>query len=226
MSLTVVGQLRVNFVGNDDQVMPQNDLPQLFQLRPAQNAAGGVVGIGQDQRLRLGGDRLFQRLGGQHEVVGFAGGHGHRAAACEDHAGGVADIAGFWHQYLFAGVEQSPQRQINALAGPYRDQNFILGVIGNMETVVHIGGDLLPQFQKAPVAGVLGLAVQNAVDGRVADVVGRDEVRLANAQRDRAGDGGRHIEEFADAGFGHRRHALVQVTVRIETHAVTTSLLS
>ena len=185
-----------------------------------------VVGVGQDQRLRLGGDRLFQRLGGQHEVVGFAGGHGHRAAACEDHAGGVADIAGFWHQHLFAGVEQSPQRQINALAGPYRDQNFILGVIGNMETVVHIGGDLLPQLQKAPVAGVLGLTVQNAVDGRVADMIGRDEVRLAHAQRDRAGNGGRHIEEFADAGFGHRRHALVQVTVRIETHAVTTSLLS
>ena len=95
-----------------------------------------------------------------------------------------------------------------------------------MKAVFHIGGDFLPQLQKAPVAGILGLAVQNAVDGRVADMVGRNEIRLAYAQRNRAGNGSRHVEKLADAGFGHRRHALVQITVRIEAHAVTTSLLS
>ena len=47
---------------NDPAAFPGVVHP-LLQLLPGIYRACGVVGVGQDQRLRLGGDRLFQRSG-------------------------------------------------------------------------------------------------------------------------------------------------------------------
>ena len=226
MAFLGIGQLGIDFVADHDEVVFHKHVAQALQQRAIQHRAGGVVGIGQNHGLGAGRHGGGQRFGHQGKAVLLAGGHGHGHAARKHHARRVADVAGFGDEHLVAGVHQHAQAKVNTFAGPDRHQNFLLGVVGQVVAVLHIAGDFLAQAERAPVARVGGFAVQEAVDGRVADMVGRDEVRLAHAQRDRAGHGGGHVEELADAALGHRQNGLVQVTRRFEAHAVTTSLLS
>ena len=226
MAFLGVGQLGIDLVADHDQVVFHKHVAQALQQRAVQHRAGGVVGVGQNHGLGAGRHGSGQRFGHQRKAVLFAGGHGHGHAARKYHARRIADVTGFGDEHLIAGVHQHAQAQINALAGANRDQNFFPGIIGQVVAVLHVASDFLAQAQQSPVAGIGGFAVQEAVDGRIADVIGRDEVRLAHAQRDRAGHGGGHVKELADAALGHRQNRLVQVTRRFEAHAVTTSLLS
>jgi hypothetical protein len=52
-----------------------------------------------------------------------------------------------------------------------------------VEAVFHIGGYLLPQLLKTQIAGIGGFAIQQAVDGSVAGMVGGNEIRLADTER-------------------------------------------
>ena len=226
MPLRAVAQLGVDFVADHDQIMTDDNLRQLFQLLAAHHRAGGVVGIGQDDALGARRNGRIHRLRGEGEGVGLVGGHGHGATAGKDNAGGVADVAGLRDEDFIAGVGNQPQAEVDALACAHGNQNFVFGVVLKLEAVFHIARDFLAQRGQAPVAGVLRFAVQQAVDGRVADVVGGYKVRLAHAQRNGAGHGGGHVKKLADAAFGHGGNFRVHVAVGFKAHAVTTSLLS
>ena len=64
-----VGQLAVDLIGQDDQVVLLHDLRDRLQIRAAHDGAGRVVRVQEDEGLRLFRDRAFQLLGRQAEFV-------------------------------------------------------------------------------------------------------------------------------------------------------------
>ena len=56
------------------------------------------------------------------------------------------------------------------------------------------------QLDETVVRRVVRLAVLDALDRGLSDLVGRDEIRLADAERDDALHAGEEVEEAPDAG--------------------------
>ena len=203
MLLLAVGQLGVDLVVDDHDVRVLQHLRDGLVVRARHDAAGGVVGVGQDQRLGFRRDGGAQRLGGQLEGVLHVRGDGHAFSAREGDTGHVGDIAGVGHQHLVAGLHQRADGQIDALAGAHRDQNLVLRVVLRAEALRLIAGDPLPQLQEAPVAGVVGVAGAQGIDGRVGVVPGGAEVRFAHAQGHHVVH---HIDDVEKFSYARRRH--------------------
>ena len=71
--------------------------------------------------------------------------------------------------------------------------------------VLHVGRDRAAQLDQTEVRRVVGLALLKRVDGRLADVPGRVEIRLAYPERDDVLHLRDDLEEVADARLGQAR---------------------
>src|SRR6185436_18203468 len=100
--------------------------------------------------------------------------------------------------------------------GAHREVDGLRYADGHDDLAVHVVPDaaqllgvLADRFAKRPdpvVRRVLGLAFLDGADGGLAEALGRDEVRLPDAERDRALDAGDEIEEAPDAAGRDARH--------------------
>ena len=219
-----VGQFGVDLVRNHQDIRIFEHLGERFKIRPLHDAAGGVVGIGQDQRLGAGRDARLQLLRKQFEAVIRAGGDAHRHAARKVHAGRIGNIGRIGNEHLIARLQHRAQRKVDALGCADGDDDFIVRVIIDAATDVQIVRDFTAEIQVAPVGGIVRPPLLDGVDGRFADVPGRDKIRLAYAQRDRVLHGADDIEELADAAGGDFLHGAVEELFVI--HGDTASLLS
>ena len=84
-----------------------------------------------------------------------------------------------------------------------------------------IAGDEPHQFRQAPVAGVMGAALPEGINGRVGVIPGGIEIRLAHAQGDDPLHFADDIEKFPDAGRGHLGHPAAENLIVI--HGLTCS---
>ena len=219
-----VGQLGVDLVGDDHDVGALEYPCDCLEVCALHDAAGGVVGVGQDQRLgarRDGGGQLpGQHAEGDRRVGGDA--HGH--AAGQPYARHVGDVGGLGDEHLIARLDQRAQRKVDALGRAHGDNDLLFGVVGQAAAVKKIARDFAAQLQRAPVGGVVRLPLLDGVDGGLADVPGRDKVRLAHAQGDGVLHRGHDVEELADAAGWDVRHRAVDDGIVI--HGDTASLPS
>ncbi len=110
--LVAVGQLGVDLVGDDQNIRALQHLGDSLQIAALHDAAGGVAGIGQHQRLGLGGDGRLQLLGSQTELVLRL--RLHKDGRAKAHAGqrAIADKGRGGNDDLVAGFDAAAQRQI------------------------------------------------------------------------------------------------------------------
>ena len=135
----------VDLVGDDDHLrVTRQDVGQGLQLVVAVDAARGVRGRAEDERLGLGRDGGLELLGRDLEVLIDAGGQDHvRALGQLDHLH-VAHPVGGGHDDFVARVDEAEQGVADGLLGAVGDDDLIDGVV---EAVLPLefGDDGLPQ---------------------------------------------------------------------------------
>ena len=193
-----VGELGVNFVGDDEKIVLFDERDDGFELLLRHDAARGVVGIGEDDRLGAGGDRLFERFGREDEAVLRAAADGHGRAAAQLHDGRVRDVGRVGDQDLIADVAHRAEGKIDALARPHRDDD-VLGGIFHRKALFQVPRDEGAQLLKPAVARVLREAALQRADARRTHLPRGDEVGLADAEGDGVGHMLDDVEIFADA---------------------------
>ena len=196
--LAAVGKFGVDLVGNDQKIVLFDDRHDGFELFFGHDAARGVVGIGQNDRLCTRGDRTFQHFGRDDKPVFAHAFDGDGVRARKMHAGKIGNVTGLGDQNIVADLADRAKDEVDTLARAHGHDD-VVGGIGNGKTLKKIAGNEFSEFGNAAVARVLGIAALYGADGSVADMPGRDKVRLAHAE----GDGALHfrydVEKFTDA---------------------------
>jgi hypothetical protein len=100
------------------------------------------------------------------------------------------------------GVEQGAESEVDGLGDAHGDEDLGEGFVGDAEVFADIIGDGAAEAGEAEIRGVAGAAALEGEDGGFADVPGRGEVRLADAERDDIVHGLDDFEEVADARAG------------------------
>jgi hypothetical protein len=114
----------------------------------------------------------------------------------------VGDVARLVVEDLVARIEQRPQREVYRLRDADRHEDLVVGPVAERVVALHIRRDGPAQLEEPEVRGVVGLALLEGVDRGLADVPGRVEVRLADAERDDVPHLRDDLEEVADARLG------------------------
>ena len=224
MPLAAIGELGVDFIVDHENIGVLQNIGDTLIIRTRHYAAGRVVGVGENQRLRARRNRLLQRFRCDLEAGGHLRFHGHAVAAREGDAGHIGNVARVGHEHIVARFHQRAHGKVDALARTDGDQYLVFGVVFGAEALRLVAGDQLAQLQQTPVAGVVGVAAAQGVDGRVRVRPGRVEVRLAHAQGDDAVHLADDVEKLADAGGRHVGHAAAEDVFVV--HGVIFSLLS
>ena len=177
-----VGQLGIDLIGDHHDLRVPQHLGQSLQVLPLHNAAGGVGGEGQHQRLGAGGNGGLQLLRRQAELVLCLQLHIDRDTPRHLGERSVADKGWDGDDNLVPRVQQHPQGEIQRLAAPYCDQDLAGVVVFQAEPAVQIAGDLPPQLRHARVGGIFGVPPLQGIDTRISDVPGCHKVGFPDAQ--------------------------------------------
>ena len=203
VDLAVVGELLVDLVGDEEQVVLLGEGADGLQLLLGIDGAGGVVRRAEEDGARARGQLLFE-LGdvGEVEAVLGLGGHRHDLQAALRGVAAVVGVEGLGDDDLVAGVGDGVEGEGDGLAAAGGDDDIldlqldleIVEVVdhGDLQGLEAVGGavgeDLLlviVDLLVKDLGGVdVGLADVQVVDGRAA-LLGRD------------GQGG----QLADRGF-------------------------
>ena len=215
MLLAVVDELFVDLIADYVKLVMDRQVGQHFELVPAPDRAGGVVGGVQHQGLGAGRDGLFNLGAGGHEalLLGGVDPHGHAARHLNHFR--IADPAGAGNQHLVAGVEDGLQCAQNDLLGPVADDDLLAGV-GKALVLEQEVGHGQAQAGHTAGGGVFGFPVVDGFFTGLPDVLRGDEVRLARAQGNDVfpavahfGDDGVHFQRDGGrdvlTGFGERQ---------------------
>src|SRR5207245_7573449 len=146
-------------------------------------------------------------------VIALVGGHRYRDAAGQHDARHVGHVRGIRDDHFVAVVECRPQREIDRLGHADGHEDLALGVVPDASQLLGVLADRFAQRADAVVGRVLGLTLFDGPDRGLAEALGRDEVRLADPQRDDALGSRDQIEKAPDPA---RRDAL-DLSVRERT---------
>jgi hypothetical protein len=86
--------------------------------------------------------------------------------------------------HLVAGIDERAAREVQRLTHADGDDDLVVRHVADGEIFLHVFADGAAQFDQAEVGGVMRLAFFQRVNARLADVPGRVEIRLADAERD------------------------------------------
>ena len=106
---------------------------------------------------------------------------------------------------LVAGVQHGAQQDVEGFGDADGAEDLGLGVVFRAVVTGDVAGDLLAELLGAAVVRVGRATFLEGSDRGLADVVRRDEVRLADAERHRVLHLGDDGEEVADARLGQGR---------------------
>ena len=137
---------------------------------------------------------------GQTEIILNTGRDRHRDPACHPGKRVITDKAWFGNQHLFpfAGIDRSPDAQVDRLAPADGGKDIGFGVIGKGKTAFEIVADLCTQRDQARVCGVKGVPLLQALDPCTADLPRGFKIRLPNAKGDHIIHLRRDVEKSAD----------------------------
>ncbi len=195
----VVGELGVNLVGDDEQVVLAADRGDLLQFRTGHDAAGGIAREVHQQHFGPRRDRGTKRVGTQLELVFLTRADRHGLAMRERNARAVGDVARLVIKHLVAGIDHRAQRKIEAFGNAHRDENLRRRIVSQAVIGRDVLRDRFPQLHQAEIGRVAGLAAFERVDRRFADMPRGDEVGLADAERNDALHRLHDLEEVTDA---------------------------
>ena len=209
----VEGDLVVDLVGEDQQIVPAGQFHQVGQGRGIGDRAGRVArrveqdGLGAlgDQRLHVGGLRDQIGLGPQREVDGDD--------LQQLHHLGVVRPARISEQHLGARIHQRDHAAVDPGDSARRDHDLIGGGVDAV-ALPDLGRQSFSQRGDAGVGRVLGEAVEGSLSRGLADVAGRGEVGLPRLEVDGAIDGAGQLHHLAYARARHRRDGLRRLHVR------------
>ena len=195
----VIGQIGVDLVGYYDEIVFFSELGDSSQVFPGHDGSGGIIRIADQQGFGPGRQRRRQLIDRHAELVLAARADAHRLAAGQRDAGLVGNVAGFRHQHFVTGREDGAHGEIQRLADADGDERLAFRIVDHAVIGFNHFGDFLPQFQQAVIRGVGGVAALQAVHAAFPDMPGRDEIRLADAERNDAAHFGDDVEEAPDA---------------------------
>ena len=199
------GELGVDLVGSDQQVLLDGELGDGLEFGAIGGAAGRVGREVQDEQLAAGlpGGAQGGRI--ERELVGGDGADRDGLGVAERDARGVAHVAGLVVEHLIAGVEHGAQEDVERFGDADGAEDLGLGVVFRSVVTGDVAGNLLAELLRAPVIRIGRAALLEGSDRGLADMIGRDEVRLADAERHRVLHLGDDGEEVADARLGQGR---------------------
>ena len=216
--LLTVGQIGVDLVGDDHQIVLNNGGNQRLQILAAHDGAGGVIGEGDHQRLGLGRNSSLQLFLGQAELVLLLQRNGNRNTVGHGNAGHIGDKARLGVQHLVSGVDDGPQSNVDGLTAAHGNDDFLHRIVGNTDAALRESGDFPAQLGQTGIGGIECLTPGQGTDTLITDMPGGIKVRLANAQRNGVRDITGGIKEPPDTGRLQRHHFSGQ---QVFSHAIT-----
>ena len=164
-----------------------------------EDLARGVVGVVEDHEpCPVADGRAVPVVAGFLEHVGHGHGVEHGDARI------VEEEAGRGDEHLVAGIEQGVHAQHEGFLRPGGDHDFGLGIVVQPVLALEVGGHGLAHGQDAPVVRVVDESLGQRVVGGGLDVLGRVEVRAADAEHEHflslAAQGVRSLGDGADGG--------------------------
>ena len=215
-----VGQLCINLIRDDHDLLFTDDLCQFLHIPALHDAAGGVVGIRKDQRFGAFCHSRANRIGFQCKTGFFTGFHRDRRAARKQNRRAVAHIARIRNQDFIPGTRQHAYHNINCFRCADRHDNLPVRIVGGSKAVFKIPGDLPSKLGKTAVGGILRSAVQQRIHRCITDMVRRDKVRFAYTQRNRILHGGGNIKKAPNTGGWNRCDSRIDIFFVV--HGLTT----
>ena len=179
VAVVAVGQPVVDLVAVDEQVVALGDGRELVLHVVGKHGAGRVGWVAEEQRLRPRRDRCLDGRRVEREVVLEAGRHQARHAAREHDRRHVGHVRRLVEDDLVARVAGGPQREVQRLGRPDRDEDLARRVVADAVASLEVIGERSPQLERAVVARVVGAALAQRLDAGLDDDPGRVEVGLA-----------------------------------------------
>ena len=202
-----VDQAPIHIVAEDEDGPVLQDLVDRVQRLLGVDAAGGVVGRGEDDGFRPGRNGGLQGTGVDLKAVVLRGqGHGHAPAELGD---GLVEAEGRGgDDHLVPGIQHGGQADEEALRGSDGQNDLIGGVLEAVGPLLKFG-DGLQHVGIAVAGGIVGVVpVQGGLGGLLHHVRGV-LVRLADGQGAGAGGVPHQEGEAADAGQLQAQHGAV-----------------
>ena len=171
-----VDDVLVHLVGDDPHVVLLSQARDRLKLGAREDAAAGVGGVAQDERLhavlRHGGlERgLVEGEGGRHER------HVDGLGVAQNRVGAVVLIEGREHHDLVAGVAHGVHGAHHGLGAAAGDDDVLVGVDVDAHEAALLGGERLTEVLRAPGEGVLVRALVGDLRQAVEELLGRVEV--------------------------------------------------
>ncbi len=180
----VEDQVLVDFIADDREIVRVTQRRHRLQLRPAQDAPGGVLRCVEDDSARAWRDRLAQQRGVQAPIRGQQR-HVDRHRPGHLDVGHVGVEVRLDDDHLVAGVNQAHDRHEERAGGPRRNQRAVCRVYVQVVALPGVRGDGGFQVRGAAAGRVLVVGSRPQRAGVGLDKgVGAVEVRLALAQVD------------------------------------------
>ena len=150
MLLAAIGELGIDLIGQHQDIGIPQHFRNGFKILPLHNAAGGVVGIGEDQQLALGRNSCLECLGSEAEIVLEPGGNAYNLRSGQAGNGIIGYIAGLGDQDFIAGIDHRADHHIDGLRTADGDHGLLFG-IGKPHAALEIAVDLLLEFPETGV---------------------------------------------------------------------------
>ena len=203
-----IGQGAVHIVADDEDGLVLQDLVDGVQSLFGVDAAGGVVGRGEDDGLGLVRNGGLQLLGVDLEAV-VGGGEHHLHAPVQLHDGLIETEIRGGDDDLVAGVHDGGEGNIQRLRCADGGDDLIGRVVEVVLFRLELG-DGLQQVGVAVAGRIVGVVgVQGGLGGFLHNLRGI-QVGLTDGQCAGAGGVTHHISKAADAGDLHIHHSAVE----------------
>ena len=198
--LLLIGQLAVDLVGKNDNVLLHADFGNLPKVLLGHDGTGRIVRERKHEKLRLIGNRHAEFLRSQAEFIFLLKLDNYRNALRQNNTRFIGNIARLRNDNLLAGAYHGADCKVNRFTSPDRNQNLALRLVGEPVTAVQKVRNLGAELGKSRIAGIVRFRFLEGIDAFLTDVIRRRKIRLADTE----GDGVLHlmnnIEKFTNAG--------------------------
>ena len=182
--LAAVGQGAVDLIGDNEEVMLDDQINDGFQILCRHDGSCRIVGEGQNQELGPGRDRCFQQLRRQLELVFLLQGQGNRNTVCQHNAGQVGHIAWLGDDDLIARIQHGPHGDIDGLGTADSDHDLMLGIIVDIAFAGQIGCNLFLELHQTGIGRIEGSALFQGIDTLITDMPWCIKIRFAHTEGD------------------------------------------
>ena len=204
----------VDLVGDNIGIVLFCQIRDDLQLGTGKDAAAGVGGIAQHQRLGLLAERVLQHLGIKGKRGGIQGDiNGLRTG--EDGVRTVIFIEGGEDDHLVSGIGNGEHGAHHGLGGAAGGHDLLIGVDGAAHEAALLAGQCFPEILGTPGDGILVGSLVGHFCQTVHNGLGRIKIREALREVHRVilhGDAGHAADDgigkaFGAVGKGHMYHS-------------------